>query len=589
MCGLAGIIGNSGNPKYFSIVNKMLDVQRHRGPDYSGIEILDNKAYLGFNRLSIIDLSDSGRQPLFNENRRLALLLNGEIYNYLSLRDRLCALGHKFSSKTDAETVLHAYEEWGQDCLRYLRGMFAFVLWDRDKEELFLARDRIGIKPLYYLHYNQMFIFASELKAFTVFPPDFPWKIDLDKNVLDIYLHFPFIMDNENTLMKGIKKIPPGYCGVFKKGQFNTRRYWKLEKNDSFNNDFIRTIDETENVLKEAVDCHFISDVPVALMLSGGLDSSLIAALALQCKKEIKFAITVGYPNCSYDESKFGKFVADHLNIKHIELEISPREISDKIEDFVWYFDDLSTTGFFNQILMAKKVHELGIKVVLVGQGADEVFGGYHIFKLSMLPFSLLPSKIWNMFYYRLLTGKKINWDYIKMNPLINKGAFWQYRDLHKKCSEFEILYQLPNYMLFVEDRGFMSSAVESRVPYLDHKVVEHVYNLPQSFKLKGSWFTRNHMVVKYILRKIASRYLPDEIVWRKKQGVPLRMPDIVKCNKDKVRENLLSDNSLALSLFTKSTIKSMLANEQNLPFISRLYVLEIWARQYLHSSNLNN
>lgn len=585
MCGIAGIITKSNCIDFKSALGQMLAVLRHRGPDHTDMRVLDGRAYLGFNRLSIVDLSENGNQPLFNEDNTLALVLNGEIYNYIELRKELSSLGHRFASETDAETVLHAYEQWEEDCFEHIRGMFAFTIWDLKKNELFLARDRIGIKPLYYLAHKEAFIFASELKAFTTLPREF-WSPNLEKQALDLYFHFPFINDNVNTLFDGVKKIPPGHFALLRDGSLKVQRYWRLEKNEKIQKLSLAEAEEqTEEILREAIECHFIGDVPIALMLSGGLDSSLITALALKSKRNVEVAITVG-SNSLLDERKYARIVANHLGCKHIELEINPNEAADEIEDLVWYFDDLSGIGFFYQMFMSRKIRELGLKVVLTGEGADEVFGGYHIFKLSSFPFSVLPSRIWNMFYYKMLSGRKFGRDYFKYSSLIKKGIFHPGVDVHNICSQFEIEQQLPNYILMAVDKGFMSHSVEARVPYLDHKVVEFVYSLPQSYKLNGYFFSRKHEIVKYILRRIGPKYLPQDIVMRKKQGVGLSIMSIIKSNKDKVRDYLLSSNSTVKMLFDKKIIANALEDEEkNAFFLNRLYIFELWARQYLSSS----
>lgn len=582
MCGIAGIITKSGEIDFLPTLSKMLNVLRHRGPDHTNMRILNNKAYLGFNRLSIVDLTEKGNQPLFNEDNTVAIILNGEIYNYIELRERLSLLGHKFVSHSDAETVVHAYEEWGQECINQLRGMFAFAIWNTKTEELFLARDRFGIKPLYYLEHNKTFVFASELKAFTALPRQF-WMANLNEEIVNLYFSFPFIMDNVNTLIKGVKKLPPGHIALFKDGRFITKRYWKLKKKINEKLNFEEAKEETEKIIKEAIECHLIGDVPIALMLTGGLDSSVMASLALQCNKRVEFALTVGHSNFIFDERKYGRLVANHLSIKHIELEINPEEVSDNIEQIVWYFDDLSSFSFFYQIYLAKKVRELGIKVVLIGQGADEIFGGYHIFKLSTFPFSVLPSRIWNILYYKMLSGKKFGLEYFKYTNLIKKGIFHPGLDVHNICSQFEIENQLPNYNLMAEDRGYMSHSVEARVPYLDHKVVEWVYSLPQDYKLKGFFYSKSHKVIKHILRQIGSKYLPEEIFNRRKQGLGLSISDIIRSNENKARDYILSANSMARMLFDKKTIESALEDKtKNLFFLSRLYVFEIWSKHYL-------
>lgn len=582
MCGIAGIIARPSEVDFNHVLSGMLNALKHRGPDHTEVISLNNKAYLGFNRLSIVDLSENGNQPLFNEDRALAMVLNGEIYNYIELRKELTSLGHRFISETDAEVVIHAYEEWREGCVEHLRGMFAFVIWNTKENTLFLARDRLGIKPLYYFQHDSCFMFASELKAFTALPKQLR-PMDLNKDMLGMYFSFPFINDNTNTFLSNVYKLAPGHFAFFKEGNFKATRYWKLEKKYLHKLSFEEAQEETERVLKEAIECHLIGDVPIALMLTGGLDSSVMAALAMQCNKKIDFTITAGHPDFIFDERKYGKLVSNHLGIKHVELEINPAEVADKIEEMVWCFDDLSAIGFFYQILMAKKIREFGLKVVLTGEGSDEIFGGYHIFKLATFPFSILPVQAWNMLYYKILSGRRFTKDYFKYSRLVKKKMFNPGIDTHNACSLFEIENQLPNYILMAVDKGYMSHSVEARVPYLDHKLVEWVYGLPQSYKLKGFFFSKRHEVVKHILRAIGSKYLPDGIAMRRKQGLGLSMLEVIKSNEDKVRGYLLSMNSMARTLFDKKTIELALEDKaRNMFFLNRLYIFEIWSKQYL-------
>lgn len=586
MCGIAGIITKNKSLNLSEDVRRMTRLLRHRGPDSSSFfDSIDKGIHLGFNRLSIVDLSAAANQPIFNEDKSVVLVLNGEIYNYLELRDELISAGHRFLSFSDSETVLHAYEEWNDGCVERLRGMFAFALWDNRKNRMLIARDRIGIKPLYYLVNNKVFCFGSELKAFLGLRDDV-WLAELNPSVLDMYLNFPFIMDNDNTLLRGIKKLPPAHIAIFEGGKLIIKRYWELLRKQAKRLTFTEALEETETVLLDAIKCHFIGDVPIALMLSGGLDSSLIGALALKAGKNIELAITTSHTGFTLDERKYGRIVAKYLGLKHTELIIDTREIADNIEEYIWYFDDLSIIGFFYQIAMSKIVNELGFKVILVGQGADEIFGGYHISKLSMFPFSILPSFLWNMCYYKMLTNRKFGMDYFRYTSLIKKPFFHPGKEVLNMCSEFEINYQLPNYNLMAEDKGFMSHSVESRVPYLDHHVIEYVYNLPQQYKLKGYFFSRKHEIVKYILRSIAWRYLPEEIVRRKKQGAALPVFSLLEENMEKTKQSLFAQNSFSRSIMGNRELQKIVARPRaNAQLLTRLYILEVWKSMYLYKA----
>lgn len=584
MCGISGILAKAGITGAHADVRRMSGLLKHRGPDHTGFYSSDDGViHLGFNRLSIVDLSQRGNQPMFNEDKDIAMVVNGEIYNYKELRRELESAGHKFSSHTDSETVIHAYEQWGDEFIGHLRGMFALALWDAREKRLLLARDRIGIKPLYYMNGNNALCFASEVKAFLGLRREI-WSPEINDDALGKYISLPFIIDNENTILRQINKLPPAHIAIFQNGSLRLKRYWRLAKQGDLKISFEEAVESTEKMIKESINYHLIGDVPVALMLSGGLDSSLIGALALNCNKNLSLAVTIGH-DYPYDERDIGGRVADYLGIEHQKVDVDYSLASSMLEEIVWHIDDLSLTGMFYQFFTSLKLRELGLKTVILGQGADEIFGGYHIFKLSQFPFNMLPDPAWTFLHYRMLSNKKPDSSYLTYLKLFNQLGITNERDLFDRMTRYEIELQVPNYNCVADDKGYMSHSIEARVPYLDHKLVEFVYSLPSEYKLKGSFFTRDHKAIKFLLRTIAKKYLPAEIAGRKKQGTGMSTGELIRHDPDKTRDYLLSGSSISRQLFGVKKIKRMLSDQKkNSPMLTRLFILEVWRKKFIGS-----
>ena len=556
MCGIFGIIESEKNRDFGVQLKSMANLLKHRGSDAEGFYI-DKKdgVYLGHRRLSIIDLSQNANQPFYNETHDTCLISNGEIYNFKELKDNLQQKGHRFISDNDSEVIVHAYEEWGLECVAKLRGTFAFAIWDLKKKRLILARDRMGIKPLYYIDGKDYFAFASEAKAFLGLKGC--WSAEINRESLELLVGFPFI-PNDNALLKGVKKVPPAHFLIFEQGRITFKRYWKLTKNEQFTNlSFLEAAQKLEELLLESVKLRLQADVPIGILLSGGLDSSLIAALAKKVSPTDMHTYTVGHDH-PWDERKFAIQVSKHIKSIHHSIQLDPLEITNRIEELMWHFDGLSTLdgGIFSTYLISEKIKDFGVKVLLVGEGGDETLGGYSWFGLSQLPFKLLPQNLRNVLYYyatnRLLFSKRF---FKNVSHLSKKMKAFKENDIFRQIASFELLCQLPNSYLMKTDKATMANSLEARVPYLDHKVVEFTYSLPRQYKMCGSWFNMKKANEKYILRKIARKYLPNEIAIRKKRGFSLPIPQVLKSNMDKVKGYLLSHNSLALSLFHRKKI----------------------------------
>ena len=555
----------------------------HRGPDADGYYHKD-RVYFCHNRLSIIDLTEDANQPMYNEAGDLVFVFNGEIYNYKEMRDDLAKKGHTFRSHTDSEVIIHAYEEFGEECVKKFRGMFAFAIYDEKEEKIFLARDRIGIKPLYYIDNARVFAFCSEAKGFLGLSQD-DFSVDLSETSLKYLLAFPFIPDNQATIFKNVYKLPPAHTLVYKNGQIKIKRYWEINAEVDENQSFDDACEEVEKLLIESVKLKLQADVPVGILLSGGLDSSLIAALAKKISVTDVHTFTVGYEH-PWDERPFAEKVAKHIGSNHMALEVNPLEVTNRVEEIIPTFDDLSTldAGVFSNYLIAEKIHQNSdAKVLLVGEGADEVFGGYSWYGISQFPFRLLPQNVRTFIHYYAISRRFSYSDFSLMKDFYKTS---EVKDIFNKVASFEINYQLPNNYLMKMDKATMAHSLEARVPFLDYILVEKAFSLPARYKLKGDWFNINKANEKYILREIAKKYLPQEIAIRKKRGFGLPIPQVLNSNSSKIKDYLLANNSLALSLFSKEKIESLFSFKTRLYsplekekeiLLWKLYILEVW------------
>jgi len=562
MCGICGILNFSGEKVNQRVLEEMTSSLQHRGPDDCGFYQQKNVG-LGHRRLNIIDLA-TGKQPIFNENRRYAIIFNGEIYNYPELRKNLINRGHKFSTKTDTEVIVHLYEDKGDNCLDFLRGMFSFVIWDSEKKELFFARDRMGQKPFYYYLDNNKFIFASEIKA--ILKNNLSLQMNIDA-VVDLF-KYQFI-PSPRTIYKEIKKLPPGHFGKVGTNGFFIRRYWDIPiKNDFLKDrDFPSITEELDSLLTESTNMRKISDVPLGAFLSGGLDSSLtVALMKKEANSEVK-TFSIGFKEKSYDESPFSTKVSHQLKTVHKKFEVE-YEIDEVLELIIRQFDEpFGDSSAIPTYYLSKCTRE-NVTVALSGDGGDELFGGYNRYiaqKIGVKYLKFPPffrkhgvEKIINCLpvstgYYGKNLSKKLKL-FINASKRIERGCHYlpqvfnereinnlfdsnfldfketEYDDIlyhkFKEADHFDDLtrlmwldlhYYLPDDIMVKVDRMSMLNSLEVRSPFLDHKVVEYVFNLPLEYKIKK-------YSTKYILKHIGMKYLPRNIVNRKKQGfmVPL-------------------------------------------------------------------
>ena len=369
MCGIVGFVDNRKKAEKNKILDKMLDRIIHRGPDDSG-RLVDNTVALGHRRLSIIDLNTGG-QPIFNEKEEKAIIFNGEIYNYKELKKDLIEKGHVFKTNTDTEVILHGYEEYKEDILNKLRGMFTFVIYDKKTKELFGARDHFGIKPFYYYQTDDTFMFSSEIKAFFEHP-DF--KKELNKDVIPMYLRFNFTPTDE-TFFENVFKLKPGHYFKYKNGKFSIKRYFYMTF-DEKEYDYKEIVERISNTIKDSVNKHMISDVEVGSFLSSGIDSSYLVSLARPDK-----TYTVGYDIEKYNEINYAKDLANKLKINNTSKKISKQEYFDSLEKVIYHMDEPLADPAAIALYFVAQLASKDVKVVLSGEGADEFFGGYNTYK----------------------------------------------------------------------------------------------------------------------------------------------------------------------------------------------------------------
>jgi asparagine synthase (glutamine-hydrolysing) len=586
MCGIAGfLIKNNAINKEQSIelLNDMTASITHRGPDEKAL-FHDETCALGMQRLAIVDLSEN-IYPVFSQDKSNILIFNGEIYNYKELRTEL-SQKYKFITDSDSEVIIHGYSEWGKEIFSKLRGMFAIALWDKRESKLVLVRDRLGIKPIYYVENEKGLFFASEAKALH--------KIingKLSKENLKLLLGFMYLPNSEDTVIEGVKKLPSAcILEVTPKSTKPTiTKYWSPmvdQKVQGLN--FDEAYSQLEKLLVETVKMHLMSDVALGLLLSGGVDSSLLAGIIT--KNNLSKSLNTYTAKFSHknNESELAKKTADYLGTVHHELFIDTTRVGEQIEDLIDVFDDLTTFdgGIITTKLLCNQIRKDGTKVLLLGEGADELFGGYSWFGLSQSPANLFP-KYFRTWLYYYATSRNIGVNPLRYVNYLNK-KFTNVTDIFAQISNFELTTQLPNHLLMKVDKGSMSESIEARVPYLDHKLVEFVYSLKAEFKLNGTSINFAKSNEKYILREIAKKYLPYDVSTRKKRGFMLPMKDIIDSSLPKIKSYLLARDSISLSLFSRKFIESLFINTgyslldmEKEYFLWRLSILEVWARKF--------
>lgn len=542
MCGFVGFTNAIDNSN--KVLGEMMDKIRHRGPDSEG-RYIDECIAMGFRRLSIIDITDSGNQPIFNEDKSKVLFFNGEIYNYREIRKELEEKGHKFTTHTDSETLIHGYEEFGEKLLDRLRGMFAFVIWDKEKKELFGARDFFGIKPFYYATMNGTFMFGSEIKSFLVHPA---FVKELNTTALENYLTFQYSPTNE-TFFKNVYKLPPAHCFRYKDGKLDIKRYWDVHFNADEKPDMDMWVDRISDTFKNSVEAHKISDVEVGSFLSSGVDSSYAASVA-----NVDKTFTVGFgEDEKYNEIGWAKEFSKYIGKENISKVITPEEYWDNIKKIQYHMDEPLADPSCIALYFVCNTAAQYVKVVLSGEGADEIFGGYNIYKEPLgshaykaLPKFIrkgigsvaekLPPKRGVNFLVR--NGKELEERFIgnaymfsprdrkkllkittnAPDPTAITAPFYakvKDKDDITKMQYLDLHLWMAGDILLKADKMSMANSLELRVPFLDKEVMALAEQIPWQYRVS----TEN---TKLAMRKAALRAAPPKTANKKKLGFPV-------------------------------------------------------------------
>lgn len=607
MCGFAGFIDKLDEKTKRSIIQNMSDSIKHRGPDGEGF-FVDDKIAMGFRRLSIIDLS-MGDQPLFNEDKTLAINFNGEIYNYLEIREELEKKGHVFTTHSDTETIIHAYEEYGTDVVDKLRGMFGFVIWDMKKGELFGARDPFGIKPFYYYDTPELFIYGSEIKSF-LHHPDF--KKELNKDALKTYLMYQYSVPTDSFFVN-VHKLDPGHCFTYKDGKMEIRKYFKIEYRNN-NDDLDTTVEKINNIMKDSIEHHKISDVEVGSFLSSGVDSSYIVANA-----HVDKAFTVGFQQAGgFDETQDAHDLCEILGMKHIRKSITPDMFFDALPTVQYHSDEphanLSAVPLYYLANMASKE----VKVVLSGEGADELFGGYYEYetpreyeKYNKLPFWFrrgmkgIAEKMPNMKgrHFLIRAGSKLEESYIGqafimnneeadklLKPAYRNGKKYQevtipkFEEIKDKPDLLKKMYLdmnlwLPYDILLKADKMTMANSLELRVPFLDKEVYRVSEEVPYQYII-------HDYITKYAFRMAANKTIPEEWAKRKKLGFLVPFKDWIREDKYYAKVREMFDKEWVEEFFNKDELNRLLEEHHsgrwnNGRRIYTIYAFLIWYEIY--------
>jgi asparagine synthase (glutamine-hydrolysing) len=624
MCGICGIISTDPSEHFDSrIIQRMRDTLAHRGPDDKGAYLGPGIA-LGHRRLSIIDLRPEGRQPMANEDGRVQIVFNGEIYNFAEHRDWLIAKGHRFKSRTDTEVIIHLYEELGVDCLKRLRGMFAFAIWDERKRFLFLARDRLGKKPLFYHFDGKRLLFASEIKALLAYPSV---TATADSQAIDYYLSLGYV-PGPFSAFKGIQKLPPAHYLTFSQGRLEIKRYWqvhylpKLELSDK------AACAQIVERLTEAVKLRLISDVPLGAFLSGGIDSSAIVALMAKLSNAPVKTFSIGFNEPEYDETEHARSVAQQFGTEHHQFTVEPDAI-DILETLVWHFDEPFADSSALPTYYLSKLTREHVTVALNGDAGDENFAGYPRYLVTLLSQYLYSGSgpLRGVMGSTAAQGRKLFRDNSKMarclrliERTLKSGPRSGYlrlmthrpgesmysadfassvdRDAAEKLImaaydrsdakhivdatlNVDLDLYLPYDLLVKVDIASMAVGLEARSPMVDHEFVEFVATLPARFKISG-------LTLKAIFKKALRGLLPERILTRRKMGFGVPLDHWFRGQlSELLRDTLLSQRSLERGYFRRRSVEQLveahISGRSNHQYqLWNLLMLELWHRVFI-------
>ena len=631
MCGIAGFIdiesANTirGHGERASLLHRMCQVLRHRGPDDQGVLIKEGVA-LGMRRLSIIDLV-GGQQPISGEDGSATVVFNGEIYNFLELKQHLQSRGHVFRTHSDTEAIVHAYEEYGTACVDHLRGMFAFAIWDDRERKLFVARDRVGKKPLYYTTTpDGTFVFGSELKSLLQHASV---SRQTDPDALDAYLTLGYVPD-PLSIFRGVHKLPPGHHLTFSKGEVRIAQYWDFQFSPAETRNENEYLEELRRLLDESVRLRLVSDVPLGAFLSGGIDSSTIVALMARHMGQPVKTFSIGFHEDSYNELEFARLTAKKFGTDHHEFFVTP-EICSIVDELAWHFDEPFADSSAIPTYMVSKLAREHVTVVLSGDGGDELFAGYtrYIVDRGRSAFSRMPGLLRKGLMQPLSSrlphgtfGRNFIHN-ISLDPIdryldsvsvftrLNKESLYtdgfrqQLRDedwvtqcFHKLAAKVgtsnsldRLLYldsktYLPGDIMTKVDRMSMAVSLETRAPLLDHKLIDFVTHIPASMKLAGD-------ETKHILKRAVSDLVPKEILNRPKQGFGVPVQEWINQQLRERMHEVLSDSRTRQRGHVNPAYLEVLLDEHergrrdHSVGLWALLMLELWHRQFVDESGL--
>lgn len=629
MCGIVGYLNLDGSPvdPNERIIREMCDSIEHRGPDEEGSTIIGPVA-LGMTRLSIIDLS-TGQQPIPNEDKTVWIVFNGEIYNFHELQKLVQSKGHTLKTKSDTEVIVHLYEEYGVDCLTYLEGMFAFAIWDIPRGRLLLARDRMGEKPLHYGVFDGKLIFGSELKGLLVHPSAAAHK-DLDILALQKYLAMEYV-PAPSSIFKGIEKLMPAHYLLVENGQLKTGCYWEptIAERDWSEKE---AEDRLLELLRKSIELRLISDVPLGVFLSGGIDSSAIAALASQLRSEKLKTFSIGFRDSSFDESEHAQLVANHLGTEHNVAWFTPDLAEQTLTELWEYLDEPLADASIVPTFFLSKMTKRQVTVALAGEGGDELFGGYPTYQAhryasiwTSMPSVFRRSVIEPAIRSLPVSHNNLSFDYkakrfisaaeqphierhfqwmgsipLKEHPRLMKSGLATLtreeelykphfairdnagrQDVVSEIMRLDLNTYLPDDLLVKSDRASMAASLEVRLPFLAYPLVEFALSLPSSLKVRGFKTT------KYLLKKAIAPYLPESIIKRPKKGFGIPVAKWLRSDFKPLVDELLSQSYVEKQgLFDYAYVGELLRQHQSGQVDRRkelwtLFMFQWWWRKF--------
>jgi asparagine synthase (glutamine-hydrolysing) len=626
MCGICGIYNFNGEPIDRELLDRMSSIIRHRGPDGEG-SYVSGDIGLGHRRLSIIDIEGEA-QPITNEDKSMYLIFNGEIYNFIELREDLEKKGHSFKTRSDTEVIIHGFEEWGTECVNHFNGIFAFALWDCNSKKLFLARDHLGVKPLYYIVLRNKLLFALEIKSLL---QDKDCLRQVDIKSLEQLFTFRYV-PSPNTLFKGIKKLPPGHWMLCSSDSIEIKRYWNWRPQIINNREEDELIEQYQTLLEDSIKLQLRSDVPVGLFLSSGIDSNTILAIMSNHTTSPVYTFTIGFEDGNKtNETDDAREMAKRFGTKHAEMIVSPEDYEKYYQYYLWNIEEPVGNETAAAFYFVSKIASEKVKVVLTGQGADEPWAGYDRYigvKLSNL-YSKLPhrfseymkrlisvlprnerlkrgvlslnepdvltrfAKIYS-FYSDEMKGRLFR-DWVKEEMSADyhepKEAIRHLQsDVRNLDPVTQMLYidtrsNLPDDLLMVNDKTSMANSIEARVPYLDYRLIEFIESIPSNLKLKG-------FQGKYLHKKAVEKWLPREMIYRKKKGFANPIDQWLRGKMySYINESLLQNDSGVNMYFNKDYIKQIIhlhkqRKEAHRRHIYLLLSFELWYQRFIKNGS---